>query len=380
MVSMASLHFFRWTEQLKDSGHEVYWFDILDSGFPSERISWVHQIVGWKLRWDFPGRYFLKNKLPFSYKFIQKINERNTAEIFKKKLLEIQPDVVHTFAMNIAGIPITPVMFKYENVKWILSSWGSDLFYLTNNSEYRNKVKSILPRVNYLFTDCNRDYTTARELGFKSSYLGVYPGGGGYNLKECDNYLKPLEARKIILIKGFQGELGRCFQVLKALEMMSFELSNYKLVIFGTDKEVINYVNSNNGIKFYNITIYEKITHEHVLKLMGEALIYIGNSITDGLPNTLLEAIIMGAFPIQSNPGNATAEIIKDGVNGLLINDCDDIIEIKSKIERAINDKDLLINAFHYNMNLRDQFEFNFLSKSVLKKYKDIENEQKSTI
>ena len=103
MVSMASLHFFRWTEQLNDSGHEVYWFDILDSGKPSYRISWVHQMVGWKLRWDFPGRYFVKNKFPRIYKFIQKVNNRNTAHEFEKYLLEVKPEVVHSFEIGRAS-------------------------------------------------------------------------------------------------------------------------------------------------------------------------------------------------------------------------------------------------------------------------------------
>ncbi len=30
MVSMSSLHFIRWVDQLKDSGHEVFWFGIND--------------------------------------------------------------------------------------------------------------------------------------------------------------------------------------------------------------------------------------------------------------------------------------------------------------------------------------------------------------
>jgi hypothetical protein len=37
------------------------------------------------------------------------------------------------------------------------------------------------------------------------------------------------------------------------------------------------------------------------------------------MPNALLEA--MGMAPIQSNPGKVSEEVIKEGVNGLLIND-----------------------------------------------------------
>jgi hypothetical protein len=62
MVAPASLHFFRWTEQLKEAGHDIYWFDVLDGGEQVDRISWVKQIVGWKLKFNYPGRYFMKEK------------------------------------------------------------------------------------------------------------------------------------------------------------------------------------------------------------------------------------------------------------------------------------------------------------------------------
>lgn len=65
---------------------------------------------------------------------------------------------------------------------------------------------------------------------------------------------------------------------------------------------------------------------------MGQSIVYIGNNISDGIPNTVLEAMIMGAFPIQSNPGGATAEIIEEGNNGFLIHNPEDIEEIKKLI------------------------------------------------
>ena len=40
MVSMPTLHFFRWSNQLKDVGHEVYWFDITGMSVPVAKINW----------------------------------------------------------------------------------------------------------------------------------------------------------------------------------------------------------------------------------------------------------------------------------------------------------------------------------------------------
>ncbi len=112
------------------------------------------------------------------------------------------------------------------------------------------------------------------------------------------------------------------------------------------------------------------------MKLMGESLIYIGNSVSDGMPNTLLEAIVMGAFPIQSNPGGATSEIIIHNKNGLLIQDPKDSVEISELILRALKDKDLREKAIEYNLNnIKPSLERNLVKEKVLKAYKKIERE-----
>ena len=98
---------------------------------------------------------------------------------------------------------------------------------------------------------------------------------------------------------------------------------------------------------------------------MGKSLIYIGNSNSDGMPNTMLEAIFMGAFPIQSNPGGATAELIQNGVNGLLIEDCEDMEDIKRLILKALQ-----IDFFKLqNADLIASLDFEFVRKKVLETY-----------
>lgn len=373
MVSMASLHFFRWTEQLKDSGHEVYWFDVLDSGTPSDRISWVYQIVGWKRRLDFPGRYFLKSKAPRIYKIIEKINNRNTAKSFEKYLIEVKPDVVHSFALYVSCTPILSVMLKHDKIPWIYSSWGSDLYYFKEIPFYLKNIKEVLPRINYLFSDCNRDFKIAQELGFQGAFLGVFPGGGGYNLNEMERFSKPIEERNYIAIKGYQTRSGRAIHILKALLHLKEELLSYKIVIYGSDPEVFDFY-KHNFKNWGNISCLGKIKQTELFELLGKSLLHIGNSNSDGLPNTLLEAIIMGAFPIQSNPGNVSEELIEEDCNGLLIQHCEDELELKVKIERVLNKRELLLTAFNVNMKLRQQLEYDYIRDQVLGKYTLIEN------
>lgn len=374
MVSMPSLHFFRWTDQLRDSGHEVYWFDITGMSQSVERIGWVSQKTAWKLRWDYPGRVFLKCRFPLIYRFIQKRNERNTAKVFEEYLNEIKPDVVHSFALYLSCTPIIAVMEKYSNQKWIYSSWGSDLYYFQNDAKYLKDIKQVLPRVNYLFTDCSRDHKIAQQYGFRGTFLGVFPGGGGFDLTELEKYKIPFKERKMILIKGFQGRSGRAIPVLKTIQQLQELLLNYEIVVFGADVEVFDYVKQSTLQHWTNFQIKGKITHLEVIKLMGKSLIYIGNSISDGTPNTLLEAICMDVFPIQSNPGGATAEIITDEVNGLLIQDPEDLFEMKKVVLEGLNNNSWIENGVNYNLRyIKPNLEYYFIKNQVLKKYNLIE-------
>lgn len=373
MVSMGSIHFFRWVEQLKDSGHDVYWFDILDGGAYSERINWVDQKVNWKRQWNYPGRFFIKNKLPFIYKLIQLFNDRKTSTEFEKYLNEVKPDVVHSFVLFMSCVPILDVMKRNKAIKWVFSAWGNDLYYLQNDEKHKKDIIKVLPHIHYMFADCERDYHVAKKFGFKGDYLGTYPTGGGYDLEFYKAFKKPKSDRNTILIKGYQHEFGRCNTVLEALNSIKKELVEYKIVVYA-DNQLVKDKSKELGLDSWsNFNLKGWITHDKLLELKGETLIYVGNSISDGMPNTLLEAIIMEAFPIQSNPGGATEEIIENGVNGLIIEDAEDPKLIASILLKALKNNKLIDSAVDYNIKfVIPRLAYNFIRDKVLGAYNSI--------
>lgn len=374
LVSMPSLHFFRWTDQLKDSGHDVYWFDILDGG-KTNRLPWVYQITDWKQKYpNLKGRYFFKKYFPFFYKKIGALIEHDINKKFEAVLEEIKPDLVHSFVLYISCTPILKVMQKHERLPWVYSSWGSDLYYFKNVPNYKRDILKVLQRANYLITDCNRDVSIAHELGFSGCNLGVFPGGGGFDYKVSDKYIKSPIERKTILIKGYQGRSGRAIQVLEVMELIEHHLRGFQVIVFGADEEVDCYIRNHRLSDKISIKVFTKdkfLPHGKILEMMGEALIYIGNSNSDGMPNTLLEAIAQGAFPIQSNPGGASAEVIEHNKNGLLIKDCENLEEIKQLIIQAIKDSELINRAFQINQNIiKPQYERRLVTQKVLESYK----------
>lgn len=369
LVSMNSIHFRRWSDQLRDAGHEVFWFDILDQGY-APSMSWMTQITGWKkgfLRKR--GRSFLKNKLPKLYNALVHKYDNLVEDAFAKALQEIQPDLVHSFALYVSCTPILSVMNK-NDVPWIYSSWGSDLFYYKNDPKFLKDIKAVLPRVNYMFVDCKRDHHIANKLGFNGSHLGVFPGGGGFDLELIENYKIPFENRNIIAVKGNHNRSGRALQVLKALEQLGEHIDHLEVIVFGATNSLILDFETD---QIKNLTIKGLLNHDQILELFGESLIYIGNSNSDGMPNTLLEAICARVFPIQSNPGGATAEIIEHGKNGLLIEDCEDVLQIKEIIAKAINNTELLQQAVDFNAEqLVPHLERAFIKSNVLEAYSKI--------
>lgn len=379
LLSMASPHFFNWVIQLKNSGHELYWLDVFGSGGYFKQIDFVEQKTGWRYRWDYVGRHRIKRDFPRLNLLINSINERKLTRQFEKELRRIKPDVVHSFVMYIATAPVLQIMKKHKDIPWIYSAWGSDMYYYQNEIFYREQMQKTLPRVNYMFADCYRDNNIARQHGFKGLFLGKFPGGGGYKLNTNNKFIEPFKSRNKILIKGYQGKHGKCIQVLAGISSLKIPLADFRIVIFAAAPEVEEYLDNSGITKWENLSVYAKVSKLKVLELMGQALVYIGNSTSDGTPNTLLEAITMEAFPIQSNPGGATAEIIEHGKNGLLIKDPEDSNEIAELILKAIQTPDLLKSGIAYNTkHIKPNLERKKIKKQVLEKYRLVEEEIKS--
>jgi glycosyltransferase involved in cell wall biosynthesis len=83
------------------------------------------------------------------------------------------------------------------------------------------------------------------------------------------------------------------------------------------------------------------------IRRFGAARIHIGLSISDGISQSLLESMVMGAFPIQSCTA-CTNEWIEDGESGFIVPPEDPHI-VAEAIRRAITDDDLVNRAVAIN-------------------------------
>lgn len=372
-IAMPSIHFIRWVENLKNTDFELYWFDVLDRG-ALKGIGNVRQFCDWKRR-KLPyikGEYYISKKMPAVYEWLSPFLMTTVNEQLEKIIKEINPDVVHSFEMQGCSYPILQTMNKYPRIKWIYSCWGNDIYYYRNFKEHNKKIREVLNRVNFMHADCGRDAVLAAQMGFAGKDLGVIPTGGGFHLAALEKYKQPVTQRKIILVKGYQHIFGRALNVVKALEGMPKETEGFEIVVFGAHPVVADYI-TQQKLPF---SVYGRhdLEHQQTLELMGKSLIYIGNNISDGMPNTLLEAIIMGAYPIQSNPGGASAEIINNGVNGLLIENPEDIENIRKLIIVALKEKEMMEEVYEINKEIaKQQLDYESNTKKIIEVYKSVQ-------
>jgi hypothetical protein len=352
LVSIPNHHFFQWANQLKESGYEVYWFDITDGAGFVEKINWVKQFNGWKLKWDYPFRHRLKIKFPKIYTLLERIRTKKVENVFEDIISKIQPDVVHCFEMKLAGLPILSVM-QQNKIPFVYSSWGSDMFYFEEHGVKKSEVQLFLKRVDYFISDCKRDYTIAVKNGFKNQFLGIFPGNGGVEFP--NEFINAASDRKIILIKGYESFGCKASKIVEALQFVPLNvLQNFKIVFYSADEVIIKSIRETTFFNNLEIEIYPRlifVLNKDLLKIMGKTAIHISNNISDGMPNTLLESMGMGAFPIQSNPGNVSAEVIEHGVNGYLIDNPLDSLAIAKWIEKALTNLELRAAAQLWNVD-----------------------------
>ncbi len=236
-------------------------------------------------------------------------------------------------------------------------------------------MELFLKRATFLITDCQRDFATAQKHQFSNQYLGVFPGNGGIFIP--NDAIKKQEDRELIMVKGYDDQFGKALKVIQAVEKINASLLNsYRIIVYSADKVVIDAIKKSESFKKIKYEIYERdsfVENQLLLELMGNSVIHIANSISDGMPNALLEAMGMGAFPIQSNPGNVTEEVVTDNYNGFLIQNPYDSDEIANHIKLALQSLELRKKAQDFNTSfISTNYDRNLLHDKIVAIYPEI--------
>jgi glycosyltransferase involved in cell wall biosynthesis len=131
-------------------------------------------------------------------------------------------------------------------------------------------------------------------------------------------------------------------------------LDGYTVELFSAGKDIQTLAKQLSKTTGLPIRVLPHCARTEIVKMMGRARVIIGLSISDGTPNTMLEAMIMGALPIQTDAGGATGEWITDGENGLIVPP-EDVDLVAAAIRRALGDDALIDRAMQLNEKLANE-------------------------
>lgn len=248
------------------------------------------------------------------------------------------PEIIHALEFQHAGYLLLAAERRNSELapKIIITNYGSDIFWFKKSKSHRKKITKLLKVATHYSAECLRDVHLAEELGFKGSVLPVIPNAGGFDRELLLRTKKAPAERSQILVKGYHGWAGLAKNALDALCIIENEIKNFEIIVYSANKNTIRHIKKISKRQKLAVQVHAKgsLSHEQMLALMGNSRIYIGISKTDGISTSLLEAIAMGAFPVQTS-SSCCDEWFSNGVNGISVEEVAPI-SIAKDIKKAL--------------------------------------------
>jgi hypothetical protein len=209
----------------------------------------------------------------------------------------------------------------------------------------------LLPLVDLLSMECERDVEIARDLGFAGRLFPPFPVTGGYEIADgpSSKVKTKTSARRMILVKGHTRFVGRGTQALHALKELSNQLAGYQIIVYSADPKAKRLANSVAKKMGLSVKVFGRgqIAHQDLLELFESARIYVGISLSDGISVSLQEAMVCGAFPIQTDTSCADEWIVNEK-SGFIVRPNDHKGLVKA-IRTALENDDLVDAASQIN-------------------------------
>ncbi len=372
LIAMAdSVHVGRWlTSAAVDQNLEILMI-------PTSPHRKIHGLVRDMERGSFPGLHL---RIPLILRYLSLpiwildrrflFENRIRAYFIAKHLASFKPDFVHVMETQMGAYPFDIAVQELSSASEapaMLTLFGSDLVWYAQDDYHREKIIRALTRFSLLATECQRDVQLAKELGFKGLALPQRPVAGfeEYQHSEKNTALLHPSSRRKIAIKGYGGTWGLGHLAIEALGAMASETSKYEVVIFSAERaarvSAKRHLRSS-GIS-YKVHRKHQLTHKQMLALFAESRVYIGLSKSDGLPASMLEAMSMGAFPIQSNSSCIEGWFVH-GQGGLSVSAINKS-EVHDAIAESLSDDILVDNAKEINASTLESKLGKFASENA---------------
>jgi len=302
------------------------------------------------------------------------LGERLRGLLVRNLIRTLKPDLIHVVEFQHAGYILLQALSKpmtQQRPKIMSSNYGSDIYWFQRFSRHKSKISALLRMSDFYTSECQRDLALAKELGFIGT-SALLPNTGGVSevaLRQQKQATMASE-RKLLLLKGYHNKFGQALQGVGSLLRMRKRLEGFEIISVSTNVITalsLVLLRMFTGLKI-SFHLKGSLSNPEVLSLMGRARIYIGLSKSDGISTSLLEAMAMGAFPIQTGTSCA-AEWIDHGAAGAIVS-LKDKEQLDFWLQKALSEDILVNNAQVLNdLTIRSRYTKSVMTSKVEKLY-----------
>jgi len=319
-----SIHLARWLSQFEDQA-------IMFIIFPSKKFRLVHpdliSLVNSNKNYSFAQKRWINfygYKEFFFNNFLAHLCKRFSSGSRLAKIIKTHNfDYIHALEIQGAGYLLLECNIEKSNEsqKIIVTNWGSDIYYFEKNLEDRTKIQKVLKLADYYSAECHRDYELALKNGYLGRFLPINPNAGGFKDSVIQRNTRTSDDRSQIIAKCYGGKFGLGELIIAAMDDYLSITKNNSVFFYSVTKDleptlkklIIKYPNR---IGF--ATVRNRLSISDMYHEFANSRIYIGASRSDGMSTSFLEALVLGAYPIQTNTSCGN-ELIQRGFHAHLI-------------------------------------------------------------
>ncbi len=222
-----------------------------------------------------------------------------------------KPHVVHTLGLEPAAYIYSKagkLIDETDRPVWVAQCRGGpDLALNRLLPLHRDRIKRVLEECNFLVADNRQNYQIAMDMGLsekKVASVGIVPGTGGIDVAMLSRMgaEKPSQRPRLVLWpKAYECPQSKALPVLEALKLAWDRIKPCELYFTAIIQEEIHmWVETLPAEIRRSCHLHNRLERGELLDLMARARVLLAPSLSDGIPNSLYEAMACGAFPIVS--------------------------------------------------------------------------------
>lgn len=307
------------------------------------------------------------------------LEARRHRESVEQTIKAFRPQVIHAMRIPYEGVLAASLR---TTVPRVVSIWGNDLtLWAAQRRSMARTTRSVLTSAAGLHCDCNRDARLAVAYGFPETRPhAVLAGGGGV---DCETFF-PAEADTRTLTR-LGLPLGRSLVVnprgirpyvrndnfLRAWPVVLRAFPEAVAVCVGMqgDSEIERLCTSL-GITD-SVYLLPSLSQFELAELFRASVMSVSPSTHDGTPNTLLEAMSCGCFPVAGDI-DSVGETITHETNGLLF-DALQPASIAGAMIHGLRNDELRVEAARYNFKvIQERFERRIVMDAAVGFYRNV--------